>query len=444
MIFGVVGQDAGARQRYAELAHQHYVAQGARRREAVVSLAEVSRAIGLSRSSLYRHWETAADLSNALVGHLATTSVGWHHHLRLDPGEPVAEAVRRLFADPRAYEGLAIWPAITTDPASSDVRLRCARFERAFVARLARHLELTAPAGVEHPVPWTDLAVAVAALIDGATNAWAVLRPEPGMASNPALSDVIVDVIADLVGRYPAAVTGPDIPIDAPAEDDELEEPTPGARSVLERIAAAVAAGTLSVDPAEHRLVDVEDLARRTGVTSRFLFQLWPTAADLNGDIIEVAWARLRANAHREDLAVATELARAGGTELSSGERVRWAARGADPLHSPEGTGIIPLLALFGSPTLAARSRSLLADGWLAESVIPSASALQAVGAQLRPGRTLLDAAVLSAVRQLGMWRIVGMHETIGGRRLELEGEQLPATGIAMFLMSHAIITTGR
>jgi len=439
----VVGQEAGARQRYAELAHQYFVAQGAPRREAVVSLAEVSRAIGISRSSLYRHWETAADLSNAVVGHLATTSMGWQHHLRLDPGEPVAEAVRRLFADPRAYEGLAIWPAITTDPASSDVRLRCARFERAFVARLARHLELTTPTEVDHPVPWTDLAVAVAALIDGVTTAWAVVRPAPGTASDPALTDVIVDVIADLVVQYPAAVTGPDRPIDEPDGRGEPADPSPGARSLLERIAAAVDAGTLSVDPAQHRIVDVEDLARRSGVTSRFLFQLWPTASDMNGDVLEVAWERLRANAHREDLAVATELAQAGGTELSTSQRVRWAARGADPLHSPEGTGIIPLIALVGDRALAARSRSLVADGWLAESGIAAASALQAVGARLRPGRTLRDAAVLSAVRHLGMWRIAGMHETIGGRRLELEGEQLPATGIAMFLMSHAIISTG-
>ena len=441
MIFGVVGQDAGARQRYAELAHQHYVAQGARRREAVVSLAEVSRAIGLSRSSLYRHWETAADLSNALVGHLATTSVGWHHHLRLDPGEPVAEAVRRLFADPRAYEGLAIWPAITTDPASSDVRLRCARFERAFVARLARHLELTAPAGVEHPVPWTDLAVAVAALIDGMTTAWAVFRTEPHLGGDPALTDVVVDVIADLVERYPRAVTGPDRPIDVDLGDGNLREPTAGALGLLDRMAAALEAGDLSLTPGDLRIVDVEDLARRTGVTSRFLFQLWPTAADMNADIIREGFDRLWANSRQETLAFTNELARSGGTELTLAERARWTMRSADPSRIPEGSGFASLVALLGDHELAEDTRERVGV-WLDESRITVASAMQIVGGRLRPGRTLLDSAVQGIAKQLGMWRILALHDSLLDRQVGFGGEAVPASGAAMVVMAEAIFTS--
>ena len=48
--------------RYAAAAYDQFVARGAQRLPTVGSLSSVAAAIGASRSQLYRHWETAADL----------------------------------------------------------------------------------------------------------------------------------------------------------------------------------------------------------------------------------------------------------------------------------------------------------------------------------------------------------------------------------------------
>lgn len=338
--------------RYDAAAYDLYVARGAQRLPTVGSLSSVAAAIGASRSQLYRHWETAADLDRDVTAHLATQRLGWMHHLDLDPEEPFGRAIARLLSGPGLCSGAAIWPAIAAEPAGSPLRHHVAAFERRYLHRLAAHLERTCPVAVDHDVPWTDLAVAVASLLHGAACSWAVLRSAPGDPVDDELQDLLVDIVTDLHVRFPQQVRGADVPL---ADDHAPPAGTrpEGAVRLLDRIADAVEAAEVGMDPGERRLVSVDDLARSLEVTPRHLFERWPSAVDMNLAVATEGFARLLEGFDRLTQHLVETLADADAQGPGEGALVEHQARQVDPDVYPEAHQLLAIVAAAADPSLA-------------------------------------------------------------------------------------------
>ncbi|MBX3285309.1 MAG: hypothetical protein KF703_08215 [Actinobacteria bacterium] len=426
--------------RYAAAAYDQFVARGAQRLPTVGSLSSVAAAIGASRSQLYRHWETAADLDADVTAHLATTRLGWAHHLDLEPDEPFGDAIGRLVASPGLCSGAAIWPAIAAEPAGSALRHRAAAFEGGLLARLARHLERTSPVRVHHPVPWTDLAVTIAVILHGSAACWSVIRDNQDDLVDDEIQDLLVELVTDLHERFPSLVSGPDRPLSEPEHPDPAGHRPAGAVRLLDRIADTVEGGELGLDPSQRRLVGVDDLARSLDVTPRHLFEVWPTAGDMNLAIAAEGFERLLDGYDRLTDHLVEALGDGSAAGPDDAALVELLARQVDPIAYPEGHHQLALFAAAADPDLAPAGRHVLRSWLLELGPRVSAAALHLTDRRLRAGRSLFDYGVQSGVKNVGSWVELGLHDGLLERRVTLAGQQVSAIGVGLHLVPGALL----
>lgn len=261
----------------------------------------VARIAGVSRSTLYQRWDSMTVLGQALLEYRAVERPGWRDRLLgQPPDQPLAASIEAaLDADPTSNDVVAR-AIVATLPSGHPVRVRTAAAERADVDRLGPwlvdHLATigrrpAAPVRWDHPrtpITGADLAVVLDALVEGhqlqvgPLSGW-----DPHLAARSSVGDEAQRLVTHLSmpGTGPDPVAEPDAQPHVPPVDHRFE-----ARDVA-LFEALIADGPphvpdLTGDRPPVRLVDLARLARQLGVTERRLYGLWPSASDLNLDLV--------------------------------------------------------------------------------------------------------------------------------------------------------------
>jgi AcrR family transcriptional regulator len=269
-----------------------------------VDVAQVAEAAGVSRTALYRLWDTQEAFRADLVALLAATDEA--PGLRLGPSPAATPPGRAPALDPAAVvdpvaavgdRRALLRAGIAGYPGAAAVTAVLAHGERDRLARHAAHLAATLAAAGRRCRPGltpAGLGAAVACLADGVALA-AATTPE---ATDPRL-------VAAGVGALLAGLTEPagSAPAPGPADDGGAtpvagSEPAPaawawrgaptGRRLHYLRVAAGLAAETRGSGPADGGAlgyVGLDTLARAEGVTRAAVRKLWPTQAAFRADL---------------------------------------------------------------------------------------------------------------------------------------------------------------
>jgi lambda repressor-like predicted transcriptional regulator len=266
-----------------------------------------------SRSTLYRRWPTAAALNADAVRWAGTHADSWPARLLRElEHHDLAPALRRALHHAEVDLGVFVRTAVSAWPSSSPERAAVVAWEGRWLAHLEVALDRAiARRGERWRAPTTariatlGLAAAIEGtlLIDlGACGPVSEERRDAILRRREATAAACARFVLQMVepgarSDPPIASTQPLAPLD-PLVPAEL---APGASQLLERIAAAIVAeptgGPASIVPG--RVVEAGRLARHLGISERRLFQHWPTAADLNGDLLEFVLERERRRGER-------------------------------------------------------------------------------------------------------------------------------------------------
>jgi hypothetical protein len=226
------------------------------------------------------------DLNRDLTAYAITEGPGWQRRiLDQDPAAPAAPSFAAALAGPepgiRARSSVRAWgldhPARVTAIEWERAWLRA--FEAWLAAHLARH-------GRRSLHGDRVAALAVTALVEGhllldrvwshpGSDAWYSGRPDT-------LPHSIEVLLADLTEPDVDATEPESVPPPPPAEL------SPAARRALGRALEAMDTAAFGEPEAAApgRLVDLAVLARRTGVSERRLYDVWPTASAANVDLV--------------------------------------------------------------------------------------------------------------------------------------------------------------
>lgn len=266
-------------------------------------MAAAAELAGVTRTTVYRHWETAADFTDDLVRYFVMVRPGWPQRLLgTDPDLAIEDALRQAL---RPTDPAPVVRAIVSAwPTDRPVRQELARWERSMLAHLAAWIDervrrrgRTYPEGTNA----TSTAVALTAMMDGQ---YVLLSwfGGPGLVGWTEMIDrtdyrprnrrLILDT-------FPAAdppVDRPPLPTPDPLPTVELSE---AKRRILEAVAEAATRPELANPdgPSPGRVADPARLARTLGVTERRIYAVWPTAAELNQDVVDAIVTRARADA---------------------------------------------------------------------------------------------------------------------------------------------------
>lgn len=258
-----------------------------------LSMKAVAHAAGVTRQTMYRHWETVAELNEDLAIFGIGVRDSWHKRIvaappSADPAAIISEAIGATIPDP----AVGIRTAITGWPATSRARRFAQAWEAAWLDALAawlgRHLVTVGRADREGR-DLRVLAVTLTAVVDGmmtvdqARNGIDVEHQDPAVArqASEAVARLIDELTEPVRGREPSPTTSSSVSLPVP-------DFRPSQRRILEetfdRFRVEPFGGAAS--PVPGRLVDMARLARRLGVTERRLYDVWPTARDLNLDLM--------------------------------------------------------------------------------------------------------------------------------------------------------------
>lgn len=256
---------------------------------AVTELAEVSR------STVYRHWDTIEDLTADLIRRLLTEGEPLDARASLfDPGTSLADVVASGWDPERARVQMAGRMAAHAGPAESDLRRTVVRWEQEREAATRRWIDRMVGAGEVGDPPTEVVTRWLLVFLDGLS----IRRLDAnglGASTWGALDDrylrfgleiVIEEYAPDLASVAAFVPFRGDEALDA-----EVASPISSGRSgILDRLIAVLLA-----DPAafEARLrlsrpVPTAVLARSLGVTDRQVESRWPTAGHLANDL----WGR--------------------------------------------------------------------------------------------------------------------------------------------------------
>lgn len=259
-----------------------------------VTAAEVCAITGTHRSTLYRHFETVAELNDEIAVWLAAGLGDWRAEIgEHDPSDPLRAVLLRSIPDPTDEVSPWIRGVIASWSDDHPARRRTIEVERARQVVLVRWLGEHLSRHGLRPAGTTSLeaiALGVAALVEGHGMLRLVDAPAPtGWSERERLELIerIVQLVADLVepGRRIDEPAGP-LPRSAELEPQLL--PVTIAR--FQRVGPQV----LRHRPTPLRLVHLGRLARRLGVQERRLYAMWPHADDMNADIAAAAIGRER------------------------------------------------------------------------------------------------------------------------------------------------------
>lgn len=394
------------------------------RNEVLVPPAVAARLAGVSRSTIYRHWPRPLDLNDALLRHALLTFPGWQAAIvAADPTRPLREVLEACLADPTAEASViarcAANNAAPAYPLAIDGMREELRWRARFEAWLAAHLAATGRTMADG-VELTTLAGALAALVEGAI----LLDVALGGPAHGWDRGETGDVLAALDATWSSATRPAGIRGDqrsAPHATRLEPEPAPGTdpdpgRSgpLVATIFAALAEAMIADEPLRPaiRLVDVDAVAERAGVTPRWVYGAWPTTADHNAAVIGALLDR-----HQD--ACASLVRQATRTYLDTGEPLApgaaialWrasVAAGSDPVR----IGFVHAIVGTRDPVVRAASHDRY-QRWLGRYRMKLLVLVHALGRQVvepfgAPAFTRLVAgALLGASRMARAERVAG------------------------------------
>lgn len=271
-----------------------------------ISVRAATAGAGVARSTIYRHWETVADLNDDLAIVAIADADGWQRQvLATPPATPLAAAVEQAVT--------ATWPApgaiarvlLAGWTANDRARSFAQEWERgwteAFSAWLLRHLAATGQqigptfrGDRPEDTGVRALVAAVTAIVEGHLIVDLYRRGAAVDTPRGDLAERIGAAVAWLAG---AAIEPAEAPGGQPGPDtgpDDLAALLPasgivGAKlDIARRVFRSAQAHPFGEEcsPTVSRVVDPARLARRLGITERRLFDVWPTAASCNIDVI--------------------------------------------------------------------------------------------------------------------------------------------------------------
>jgi AcrR family transcriptional regulator len=355
----------------------------------VFKLGGLAAAAHVHRSTLYRYWQTVAELTDDILRWEAIQRPGWQRRLvDSDPAAPIDRSLADAMGSITHEFGIAVRSGIIgflDRPAAIDV----ARWERAWLDALAwwigAHLRAHGrrPRGQSTPL---DLAIALASAVEGPL-VMGALHGGPlleGWRSEQ--TDQVVRSVSELVAGL--STEGPDEEEDRAAPRPELprlDSWSAVKRSLMGRLTDKINSspfGTAGA-PEASRMVDFRALSRAIGVSDRRLYAIWPSPEAFNADLVELVIARHRLDGEAtaaDALATALQHPGADVQELMvvMGEAIiiGGAQRGRSSAFA--------CVSAMSSPVVRARGVAVIDDSMAAQKVSTLAM-LQAFGFDIRP-----------------------------------------------------------
>lgn len=429
----------------ADLLRRH----GAADRILALTVRTAAELAGVSRATIYRHWETAEALGTDLVVHLATEVAGWSSLvIECDPAEPVEASVERSLARAGNDLGLLARTAVAAWPEGTAGRAEVATAEGAWLVRFGRWLDHAVGAAGRRWAPWATPelgALAAAVLVEGAVIDGALHHPDGWIAAAPARHRPTAAAVGRLIGDL--TVPGP-VPVGSGAERpgagadaadrDHAPGPEEPRRAILRAIATAAAdrapwaAGLTSGG----RLVDGRRLARAIGVTERRLNRVWPTAAAFDADLLEHLLAQQRRQRERAGADVLARGVRLGTTELEDLTIARLQEATVDP-YGRGRSPYDPIAAALADPVVRARLRDAR-DAWREADRTSTMALVSVVGWRLRDGLSppAFTDAVFDWLLAASRWAV--LHPELAERTIEHGGRPVPLLGLAGWLVARS------
>lgn len=286
-----------------------------------MSVPRIVESAGVNRSTVYRHWETAAAFNDEVAWFIATQLDGWFHAiLEAPPDQPLLVTIGDAVLRPGAGLGTAIEAIVIGWPSSSPARrdiVACDRARRArFAAWMAQHLRSRGlvPVG---DVSVELVAATILAMVSGRVLLFDMRSGMTGhdwtdeeVESLVAACERAVATMTTAAGEGESAAAGAAVwpgSIDAPGgEGGTVGHREVGATKVAILSACVDAFRASSFGdptyPSPPRLVDLGRLARSLDISERRLQAVWPSTREMNSELLVAVVDRLREEA--QDLAM--------------------------------------------------------------------------------------------------------------------------------------------
>lgn len=417
-----------------------------------VSAAMAARWAGVARSTIYRYWPTIEALNADIVDH-ADASTGWIEAVvGSDPSAPIAATLTRALATEGRGERTSLRAVASGWDPQHQVRRRVAERELERLDLLRGWLEAWAH-GRRHRFA-DEAAFAAAFAITSVMEGHLVFKSARGPVAaddEPERTQLGADEpIIALLERILTLMTAPDPgaasadatvhPTPVPERRTDVGSVHPSQQRLIERVTREVLAEIASGghELTSGRLVDVERLARRRGVSDRRLYHVWPDSSDLNRKLVRLVLDRFReAMATIADEAFAIGLAAPDGFDDVFVQAFEQVVR-------------VGAVGWAGQPPVFWCARALLdpenrLDVMDVQDRWEDASKARMVAGQALAGRRPLEgllapelmARVASGV--LGAIRLCALNGELLDRTATDGGRSVPLTGLPGILVSRAM-----
>ncbi|MGN6696457.1 MAG: TetR/AcrR family transcriptional regulator [Aquihabitans sp.] len=396
-----------------------------------VSLSEVARLLGMSRANLYRRWPTTSDLTTDIAVYRSTPDAGWHALVCEDDGGTLEAALTSAFESPSCNGGVLTRAAVarSTDAVA---KKRVAAWEEHHLVALAGRIRREW--GESTVAPWTDIAVAVVALIEGIQLMWAQFAEAPDEPLPPQLAGEVTSTAGRIVGFLIDEVEGSDVPLGAHDADGSSSHQAPGT-ALPGWLIDALADGSLDLPSyGARRVIDMGVLARTTGVTERALYKRWPTPADLNAALYIESVRRVRDAFGRMILDVFQSATKADLADIMSlvARMNEWFMT---PDRFPEAGVHLGLVDVLSDQSVLDRVRASVETG-LQVADMQTAGIVQGTGFRLRSDVRLRTYTMLIVGMGMGSHRTTALHPALIERRLRYRGTAYLASGVGHTAMT--------
>lgn len=414
-------------------------------------LYDVESVSGVSRSTLRRMWPTVHAMADDVRVHAACGRPDWHQGLcAVDPALPwetaLTAAVRRTASLSPVLHRAAL-RAVPASPTAAALRrweqLQLARVERWVAAHLL--ITGTVPVG---DLTVADLTAVLAALVEGTLYGEAVGEAPATVVPRAAparIGRAVARAVTELVApdrearpRRPVSI-GP--AVGPPTQDGRL---LPVLDTVVRR--AEEARFGVVGGPQPTRLVDVTEVARTLGVTTRRVQMVWPTTTDQNADVAEHVVRRVRERAEGRHRQALREALAALSAAPPSADR--------DEVVAPVFVRMVRDLLLVGlvrsragplaaslalaDPVVADRVHTEL-DAWQEGQAALFMASMQLLGIRLDPALDAADYGGAVFAGLTGGLLLGRLHPTLAEEQVTVVGERLPLLGLGALALARGM-----
>ena len=272
-----------------------------------LSVKAVASGLGVTRSTIYRHWSTIEALNHQAAALLVCSYPGWQRRFIDQPVQAgISAAIEGAIGRLGREMGGIVRSAASCWPAAGESRIAMAEWEEAWLHQAAAWFDAHLAATGRTYVDGADgrlAATALIALVEGRLTWMYVWEGADFEAWPHAGVEILARQAASLLGELTEASPSSTPEARAAAarwSPDALPEPprSDAVEPLLDRFEHDFADGRrardwlLRLDPG--RLVDIGRLARRLDVSERRLYAVWPSPAAMNEDILAAVFDRQR------------------------------------------------------------------------------------------------------------------------------------------------------